>query len=219
MLDVTGHRPGPNIPLRIAARAHSSITDVPQPAWLVEESENERRIAWHKLAQDEPSRLVPDGSLHFRRSTIGLVAHPIDENPVRFLQGVKPPNKYGESTTDHRSDPSGETPITDQPKRPGTERVRNWGAMLTLWVLPFGLIGLIILLAATALLWQGSAAVPAHTHQGSGPHAHAHGSHPDFFTNGGNYMERTSCLMTASGEPDWPWIITLVVLNAGIILA
>jgi Amt family ammonium transporter len=92
--------------------------------------------------------------------------------------------------------------------------------VLTLWVLPFGLIGLVILLAVMAFLpfWNRDSAPAPHAHD-AGMHGHAHGSHPDFFTNGGHYMERTSCLMTASGEPDWPWIITLVLLNVGIICA
>lgn len=38
-------------------------------------------------------------------------------------------------------------------------------------------------------------------------------SNYDFFTNYGNYMPRIHCLQTAQGSPDWPWIITLVILN------
>lgn len=41
----------------------------------------------------------------------------------------------------------------------------------------------------------------------------------DFFTNYGNYMPRTHCLLTEEGKPDWPWIITLIVLNVGVVLS
>ncbi len=41
----------------------------------------------------------------------------------------------------------------------------------------------------------------------------------DFFTGDGWYMPRTHCLGTPTGESDWPWIITLLVLTAGVILA
>jgi signal transduction histidine kinase/CheY-like chemotaxis protein len=40
-----------------------------------------------------------------------------------------------------------------------------------------------------------------------------------FFTNNGNYMPRIECLQTASGGPDWPWIITLGVLTSGVVIA
>lgn len=41
----------------------------------------------------------------------------------------------------------------------------------------------------------------------------------DFFTGGGSYMPRTHCLVRPDGSADWPWIITLIVLSAGVILA
>lgn len=41
----------------------------------------------------------------------------------------------------------------------------------------------------------------------------------DFFTNFGSYMPRTHCVVNAEGKADWPWIITLVTLTLGIILA
>ena len=56
-------------------------------------------------------------------------------------------------------------------------------------------------------------------HAGETVHHAATPSHNDFFTNGGYYMPRTHCLMTAQGKPDWPWIIALIVLNLGIIVA
>ncbi len=41
----------------------------------------------------------------------------------------------------------------------------------------------------------------------------------DFFTNYGTYMPRTHCLTTAQGAVDWPWVIGLMVLTAGVIAA
>ncbi|MBX3315544.1 MAG: response regulator [Phycisphaeraceae bacterium] len=41
----------------------------------------------------------------------------------------------------------------------------------------------------------------------------------DYFTNGGTYMPRIECIQNASGRPDWPWIIALVVLTGGVIAA
>jgi diguanylate cyclase (GGDEF)-like protein len=65
-----------------------------------------------------------------------------------------------------------------------------------------------------------NAAPSTHNHA-----AHADGSHigatshNDFFTNYGSYMMRIGCLSTATGEPDWPWIFTLIILNIGVVLA
>ncbi|MGE3182480.1 MAG: ATP-binding protein [Phycisphaerae bacterium] len=41
----------------------------------------------------------------------------------------------------------------------------------------------------------------------------------DFFTGDGYYMPRTHCLMTQSGESDWPWIYALLILSAGVVCA
>jgi PAS domain S-box-containing protein len=41
----------------------------------------------------------------------------------------------------------------------------------------------------------------------------------DFFTGGGYYMPRTHCLTLADGKSDWPWIATLLVLTACVIVA
>ena len=41
----------------------------------------------------------------------------------------------------------------------------------------------------------------------------------DFFTNFGSYMPRTHCIVNAEGEADWPWIITLISLTLGVIIA
>lgn len=40
-----------------------------------------------------------------------------------------------------------------------------------------------------------------------------------FFTNFGRYMPRTHCMLDQAGNPDWPWIILLIGLTAGIIVA
>jgi signal transduction histidine kinase/CheY-like chemotaxis protein len=38
-----------------------------------------------------------------------------------------------------------------------------------------------------------------------------------FFTNSGSYLPRTHCMVDQAGNPDWPWIIMLVTLTAGVI--
>jgi len=40
----------------------------------------------------------------------------------------------------------------------------------------------------------------------------------DFFTNFGRYIPRTHCLQNEAGQPDWPWIIALIVLTSGVIV-
>jgi len=66
---------------------------------------------------------------------------------------------------------------------------------------------------------QAHAHHAAPTAQGEvAPHSPVTGTFLDFFTNGGLYMPRTHCLMTADGTPDWPWIITLLVLTATIVI-
>ena len=56
------------------------------------------------------------------------------------------------------------------------------------------------------------------------PNAHANetgtakaSSSWDVFTNYGNYLPRTHCLLRADGTPDWPWIIFSVVANVGVL--
>lgn len=44
-------------------------------------------------------------------------------------------------------------------------------------------------------------------------------SHDDFFTNHGLYMPRSHCLVNEAGNPDWPWIITLIGLSLSVIAA
>ncbi len=41
----------------------------------------------------------------------------------------------------------------------------------------------------------------------------------DFFTNFGAYRPRTHCMVTASGAPDWPWIITLITVTAVVFIS
>ncbi len=61
---------------------------------------------------------------------------------------------------------------------------------------------------------------------GSGPahagHAQAGsfttGTPLDFFTNDGHYMARVHCMMDQTGQPDWPWIIGLVILTVTVVL-
>lgn len=94
--------------------------------------------------------------------------------------------------------------------------------VLMLWVLPLGSLLLVIIMAMTAWLPSGASTDPSpvHNHAMHAQSASAgSGTHSDFFTNYGNYMQRVGCLSSTAGNPDWPWIITLIVLNAGIILA
>lgn len=96
----------------------------------------------------------------------------------------------------------------------------------------------IVILGVVVTVWTKQQAAPQHDHAGHDHTNHVHttsaplatetaaiaptagpNSHNDFFTNGGYYMPRTHCLMTAEGKPDWPWIIALIVLNLGIIAA
>lgn len=60
-----------------------------------------------------------------------------------------------------------------------------------------------------------------------GQHVHEHVSGPagagafqsnwDFFTNFGQYMNRTHCMRLADGSPDWLWINILIALTGGVI--
>ena len=40
----------------------------------------------------------------------------------------------------------------------------------------------------------------------------------NFFTNYGNYMPRVNCLLKENGDPDWAWIIPIILLTVGIIV-
>lgn len=78
-----------------------------------------------------------------------------------------------------------------------------------------------------ATVCLGAAVAPA-----AEPDPHAHHNHAqhaasastgeakgyDFFTNYGNYMPRTHCLLTVEGKPDWPWIIALIALTGGVVV-
>ncbi len=39
-----------------------------------------------------------------------------------------------------------------------------------------------------------------------------------FWDNYGHYMPRIHCLSRADGTPDWPWIITLIILNVSVVV-
>ena len=40
----------------------------------------------------------------------------------------------------------------------------------------------------------------------------------DFFSNHGNYMPRMHCMQNEAGNPDWPWVVGLVILNLVIVI-
>jgi len=81
-----------------------------------------------------------------------------------------------------------------------------------------------------AIFLAGSAAVaaevPGESHSHHDHQAATARSEPssfqgnwDFLSNYGNYMPRVHCLSTAEGKPDWPWIIGLIVLTAGVVIS
>lgn len=79
-----------------------------------------------------------------------------------------------------------------------------------------GALGVLWLVLLVLFLRGNLSACPSH----AGHHAGAASSKSsDFFTNFGHYMPRIHCLSTAEGTPDWPWIIALMVLGAGVIAA
>ncbi|MBU6412048.1 MAG: response regulator [Planctomycetes bacterium] len=53
---------------------------------------------------------------------------------------------------------------------------------------------------------------------GPGVQAASWQSQFDYFTNFGKYIPRAHCLQNQAGEPDWPWIIGLIVLTLGVIV-
>jgi PAS domain S-box-containing protein len=63
-----------------------------------------------------------------------------------------------------------------------------------------------------------SQATNHHAPHGAGP-SETGNAFIDFFTAGGNYMPRVHCLSTATGGTDWPWVVALLVLSAGVIVA
>ncbi|MEM9413897.1 MAG: EAL domain-containing protein [Planctomycetota bacterium] len=89
------------------------------------------------------------------------------------------------------------------------------------WVIALASLGVVVLLILAIWGFSGKAA-PASAHAGHGSVAGtptAAVQQGDFFSNYGNYMPRSHCLMNKAGQPDWPWIITLIVLNLGVIVA
>ncbi len=53
---------------------------------------------------------------------------------------------------------------------------------------------------------------------GPGVQAASWQSQFDFFTNFGKYIPRAHCLQNEAGQPDWPWIVGLIVLTLGVIV-
>jgi diguanylate cyclase (GGDEF)-like protein/PAS domain S-box-containing protein len=41
----------------------------------------------------------------------------------------------------------------------------------------------------------------------------------DFFTGGGAYMPRTHCIIDQTGNTDWAWVATLLVLTLGVVIS
>ncbi len=78
------------------------------------------------------------------------------------------------------------------------------------------------LLALGVLTLAGGSLAPAvGQHEGHAMHtgAASQSTNFDFFTNFGTYMPRTHCIVNSEGKADWPWIILLITLTAGIITA
>ena len=64
---------------------------------------------------------------------------------------------------------------------------------------------------------QPSAAMCETGHVAGATNSPLTGTFLDYFTNYGLYMARTHCVIAATGEPDWPWIIALLVLTTTVI--
>ncbi len=89
-------------------------------------------------------------------------------------------------------------------------------------------IGAVVIACLVTVVLMAIREAPGASPTGSAPHAHPPGHEPiphtdataatgswlDFFSGWGHYMPRAHCLMTAEGRPDWPWIGTLIGLQA-----
>lgn len=89
------------------------------------------------------------------------------------------------------------------------------------WVAALASLGVVVVVILAVQFLTGHSSAPAEAHA-----AHSIAGQPaavrqqgDFFSNYGNYMPRSHCLMNKAGQPDWPWIIALIVLNLGVIVA
>jgi len=73
----------------------------------------------------------------------------------------------------------------------------------------------------THLAFATAPAAHTPTHRPDESDAHERGLRArfDFFSNFGRYMPRIHCLRTASGDPDWPWIFALLLVNVSVIAA
>lgn len=72
-----------------------------------------------------------------------------------------------------------------------------------------------VLLIADAAAANQRAGQTDHAQHASAP---VTGTPIDFFTNDGNYMPRVHCLRNEAGQPDWPWIITLIALTSTVVI-
>ncbi|MFI4862503.1 MAG: putative bifunctional diguanylate cyclase/phosphodiesterase [Phycisphaerales bacterium JB063] len=88
------------------------------------------------------------------------------------------------------------------------------------WVVALASLGVVVLLIIAIWGLSSGGASPRHAgHTGIAGQPMAAAPQGDFFSNYGNYMPRSHCLMNQAGQPDWPWIIALIVLNLGVIAA
>ncbi len=88
------------------------------------------------------------------------------------------------------------------------------------WVSALASLGVVVVVILAVQFITGHA-VPSGAHASHGIAGQPAAAQPqgDFFSNYGNYMPRSHCLMNQAGQPDWPWIIALIVLNLGVIVA
>jgi signal transduction histidine kinase len=91
---------------------------------------------------------------------------------------------------------------------------RSWLRLIAVFVALLLLLGSLWATGSSLVACDGDAqACPAKLQTATGIPA------IDFFTGGGSYMPRTHCLLTPSGEIDWPWIAILLTLTTGVITA
>jgi len=91
------------------------------------------------------------------------------------------------------------------------------------WVASLTSLGLLTVVAVAMVLFTHSNSTQIdRIHQAHANHSIAAETslqHSDFFTNHGMYQAQTHSMMSASGKPDWPWIIPLMLLILGVIAA
>ncbi|QOV88889.1 putative bifunctional diguanylate cyclase/phosphodiesterase [Humisphaera borealis] len=87
--------------------------------------------------------------------------------------------------------------------------------------LGFGLLALACLApvaTAMAMDCQDALCMSAPVHEAA-QEAGSFQSEWDIFTNFGQYMSRLHCMRKADGSPDWPWVIGLITLTAGVVVS